>query len=1612
MYFNQKKYEVNMNLKTMWSDFQDFTYSKQSHLYKIPRFGEHIGVDHNLANLKLYQDIFVYNFIVDNLPPGSKLLEVGGGNSRIIEALKQQYEIWNVDKFEGVGNGPLQISDDQGYHLVSAYMGEFSPELPDNYFDCVFSLSTLEHVYPETEENFKSVCDDINRVLKAGGLSLHLFDVVSEKEGVQTNVWTNKLLLYIFQNIETVNQMIPFAEMQKDRDLYVMSEAAYNKMWEPVTHQSYQLFGKPLSYNVLWKKKKVLKESINSINSISSIPSSSLKNSIETNNQGVSVSLIVKKSVPKISIVTPSFNQGEFLEECIQSILEQGYPNLEYIIMDGGSKDNSIEIIKKYEKYLSYWQSQPDGGQYIAINDAFKKTTGEIMAWLNSDDKYHQNAFFKVASAFTNHQEIQWLTGRATAWDRDGRVTYFEASIPKWSREYLLNLTKEIRERRRFIQQESTFWKRSLWEQAGSQLNLQLELAGDFELWVRFSRYASLFPIDDFLGGFRSYEGQRSKLYIDKYMQEVELVVNQERLLDKEEYTRSIAAPEPIIVRLTLRELVANKNSKEQQDDNGDRTTVTILEKGEHEGQSHQKDDVVIVTSIAPKNQEKQRVAIDSWQALGFSVVSLNIQSEIDQLQPLYQNVLFHAVTRDAHSEAGRPLVYLDDVLLYLRQRGTRIGGIINSDICLRADSNFRLFIAEESVNSLVFGNRINLDSIDDIYLQSLDWIDNTVGKYEYGFDYFFFDTSIIDLYPTETFCIGMPWWDYWMPAAILPTNVDLKLLDSRIAYHVVHPTNFSDLAWRKYGMKIAKYYLNYNSYAKMVEEIQSPNYEHDNWYSFHPLVELGEYILEKIYRSKRTKIIKYCPQQYATKAVNVELYNSIQQLSYPCKVSAIVSTYNSEKFIRGRLENLVNQTLYTKGQLEIIVIDSNSEQNERSIVKEFQNKYPHIIYERTPNRETIYAAWNRGIKMCHGQYLINANADDRLATNALEIMANKLDDDSHLSAVYGDWLITAVENDSFDSNSDKFNFYYPESIPPLLLYYQITTHAALIKRSVFDQIGYYRDDMKVFGDREFMLRFYANGLMAKKIPDIVGLYHENLNSISMGEVGYTASENEYKPLRDNYLQPKNLSRLFGYNSVVSDSHLAQLYAVLGAWGKDCYIWKTHIVSDINFAEKVFCKALELDQTNCLALNNLGIIRATQGNYQQATEMLNLALQHSNSDRQNIQNNIAAVNNQCNTFADYFWVKPSMPMFVPTNQLTNSSTLEKPLVSVIIPTKDRPEMLAQAIQSVLNQTFTELEIIVVNDGGVDVQAVISPLNTRGNIVYKKHNRALERSAARNTGIRAARGKYIAYLDDDDNYYPNHIETLVKFLENSEYKIAYTDAVMAEQKKQNGEYVTVHRNVPYSLDFDKDKILVSNCTPNLCLMHEKSCLDEVGLFDETLSTHEDWDLIIRLSRKFDIAHIKETTCEFTQRNDGTNTSSHNRPDFTRTREIIFNRYRQYAEANPTILEAQKEAFIAEANELAQQVQNLQSQVVQKESQLQQTQAEKSQLSVQVETWQRTTQEVQAKLDATQSEKEWVKSQLNSWKQTAEEMQIELDRSRSKLKQAQSQLNLSAFPIGKS
>ena len=134
-------------------------------------------------------------------------------------------------------------------------------------------------------------------------------------------------------------------------------------------------------------------------------------------------------------------------------------------------------------------------------------------------------------------------------------------------------------------------------------------------------------------------------------------------------------------------------------------------------------------------------------------------------------------------------------------------------------------------------------------------------------------------------------------------------------------------------------------------------------------------------------------------------------------RVSAIVSTYNSERFLRGCLEDLVQQTLFKRHELEVIVVNTGSQQGEDSLVNELQKNYPQIVSIRIGERETIYQAWNRGIRAASGEYVTTANTDDRHRSDALEVMASELDAHPEVALVYGDVFVTNFENQTFDSH-------------------------------------------------------------------------------------------------------------------------------------------------------------------------------------------------------------------------------------------------------------------------------------------------------------------------------------------------------------------------------------------------------------------------------------------------------------------------------------------------------------------------------------------------------------------------------------------------------------------
>jgi GT2 family glycosyltransferase len=247
-------------------------------------------------------------------------------------------------------------------------------------------------------------------------------------------------------------------------------------------------------------------------------------------------------AAPTISIVTPVLNCREYLAQCFDSILSQNYPHLEYIVLDGGSTDGTLEIIKKYERHLSFWRSAPDGGQYAAINDGLQRTSGSIMSWLNADDCLAPYTLDLVAALFNSQAEIEWLTGSYCFLDSGPSLVL--TGTPTLSGETYFDDGFD----RPFVQQEGTFWKRSLWDRTGAALDLRLDMAADMELWTRFFQHAHPYVASVPLAIFRRHSGQRSQVYLNRYMNEAYRVI--ERL--KSCGAKPFIHPRPEATRLVI----------------------------------------------------------------------------------------------------------------------------------------------------------------------------------------------------------------------------------------------------------------------------------------------------------------------------------------------------------------------------------------------------------------------------------------------------------------------------------------------------------------------------------------------------------------------------------------------------------------------------------------------------------------------------------------------------------------------------------------------------------------------------------------------------------------------------------------------------------------------------------------------------------------------------------------------------------------------------------------------------------------------------------------------------------------------------------------------------
>lgn len=1255
--------------------FSYFSYSRRPHFDWFETSAKKLfgtGVHPDDCDLKMYQDLLCYTFIVDNLPKGARLLEVGGCDSRVLKALKYDYECWNVDKLEGLGNGLTSVTPD-GYRMIQAYMGDFSEELPDGYFDFVFSISALEHV-AENEENFNNICRDMDRVMKLGAFSLHCFDVVVKPD----SVWTNLLLPFLYNRYETLTRFIPFDQMVKDPSLYCMSEAAYNRGWINITKEPYNDFGQPLSCNILWKKEAVLSDPINSeLQSL--VPDlKGLINKYYTENKGCiaasdaelllsalnnpldflhgiqgplyanthsgklvkqimlsSLGKAIRKSLPKfrpyclnyfpqmmINILSdgtvttccfdafgdnrfgsiyekqlskiwkddlPCVMQGDFYEykRCLQCVGLQGWAPL---VNEKGKREEWLEWAHKTPNEIqieitsscNYACITCPSSALRQLRDAYLDldvTFNNLRSMLKKIHKlnlynYGESLLHKGFSQFVNRcrteseELILELASNGMLLDNEMSTALIESKVNRLiisvhggpGTENMLKYASRGADYEKVL--ENIRHLVQLRNKLGATLP-KISLRAILFNWnhndedmERFRRDAKKLGLSATWG---HYDTDNYHWILDSGAQ----------FASKRFYSGSDA----LKALIDSREFFSPELYKLEQNH-----PISVA------GTSIRKD-IVVATSIAPNNIESQREAIASWFRVGLSVKSVNTAPEIALLKEHFPGVHFIEAKRDARLVMGRPLIFLDDVLAALAMSEANICGIINSDIHLVADNQFHNLILEAARNACVFGHRVDVES-----LAKQEGV-----FYQNGFDFFFFDKKLCALFPPTELCLGATWWDIWFPLFLLLKNISLKRLLKPVAYHVLHENRWDENEW------------NANCF-RVISAIERLDFDRP----FHKdlLLELNGNIHKKDYLgffgTLQSFIFNASMTIHSDNDANCEMHkttisvNKTARHETPYLVTALVSTYNSSILLGACLTDLLAQTLYQNDQLEIIVIDSGSLENEGAIVAEYQKCYQHIRYIRT-ERETVYGAWNRGIAVAKGKYITNANTDDAHRADALGLMAEAMEQHPEADLAYCNWRWTDIPNDTFANPYFLKECNFPPYDPAVATLYCPLGPHPLWRRSLFERIGPFDASLKAVGDYDFLFRFIVAKCKAVLVPEVLSLFYVNKQGLSRNE---DFSEVEVRFLYEQYHANMPVESLFSLD-VTDSAAVAAAWICMGVFASRFLVpWEDYELSNPEYAAKCFRKALAMDQGNAIAIHNLIAVLSKLRNWHECEQLI------------------------------------------------------------------------------------------------------------------------------------------------------------------------------------------------------------------------------------------------------------------------------------------------------------------------------------------------------------------------------------------------------------------------
>jgi len=506
-------------------------------------------------------------------------------------------------------------------------------------------------------------------------------------------------------------------------------------------------------------------------------------------------------------------------------------------------------------------------------------------------------------------------------------------------------------------------------------------------------------------------------------------------------------------------------------------------------------------------------------------------------------------------------------------------------------------------------------------------------------------------------------------------------------------------------------------------------------------------------------------------------------------KVSAIVSTYNSERFIRGCLEDLVNQTLYEKGGLEIVVVDSGSQQGERAIVEEFQRRYPNIVYIRTKERETVYAAWNRGIKVAKGVYITNANTDDRHRKDALEIMSNILDKRPEIGLVYADVIITEKENETFDNHTKTGVFQWFDYNREILAISCFVGPQPMWRKSLHDIYGYFDESFHSSGDWEFWLRI-SEGTKFLHIPEFLGLYLYSPHSAEHRDMDKRIKEDieVYK----RYI-PKYLSKL---EDVDRGLKFLQEYE-LRTRRRQPQVWQAlfDIKSAIIEKQQIKSEGLSVDR-------NIYFETASISNKPTKKDLVSIIVFATRKDK--IKRCLKSIKkNTMNTY------------------------------EVIVLVDDD----SSGYERLIKKIYKEGNFYRILNTGLSIKDVegISVLNNSN--LDKDVRVRIGFASSINKGISEASGEYIVVMTDDVVVSDGWLSGMLKCLnglESSGFVGPMSNDAEKGQRIEGFEFKSIEHMNQFAREFmqkNKSRKIIKRKVDGFCMLFRRDLIDRIGLFDE-------------------------------------------------------------------------------------------------------------------------------------------------------------------------------------